>query len=140
MQFGNKFVLGTAQFGMKYGISNLNGTPNQAEIDSILDLANFNDIKKIDTAWNYGDSEKKIGKYLSRKKNKNFIITTKIKLNDIPLKTQFEYSLKMLNCNHVNLLAHSFETYASNEFQKIVNQGKKNGIILKHGVSLYEKK
>ena len=45
----------------------------------------------------------------------------------------------MLNCSHVNLLAHSFKTYVSNEFQKIVDQGKKNGIILKHGVSLYEK-
>ena len=139
MQFGNKFVLGTAQFGMKYGIANLNGIPSQAEINSILDLANVNDIKKIDTAWNYGDSEKKIGKYLRGGKNKKFIITTKIELNNIPLKTQFEYSLKMLNCSHVNLLAHSFETYVSSEFQRIVNQGKKNGIIVKHGVSLYEK-
>ena len=139
MQFENKFVLGSAQFGMKYGIANLTGSPNQAEIDSLIDLANLNDIKKIDTAWNYGDSERKIGKYLRKTKNKNFIITTKVKLNDIPLKTQFEHSLKMLNCAHVNLLAHSFETYLSNEFQKIVNRGKKNGIILKHGVSLYEK-
>ena len=125
MQFENKFVLGITQFGMKYGISNLSRTPNQAEIDSLLDLADYNDIKKIDTARNYGDSEKKIGKYLSGEKNKNFIITTKIELNDIPLKTQFEYSLKMLNCSHVNLLAHSFKTYVSNEFQKIVDQGKK---------------
>ena len=45
----------------------------------------------------------------------------------------------MLNCTHVNLLAHSYETYVSNEFQKIVNQGKKNGTIFKHGVSLYER-
>ena len=59
MQFENKFVLGSAQFGMKYGIANLSGLPNQAEIDSLIDLANLNDIKKIDTAWNYGDSEKK---------------------------------------------------------------------------------
>ena len=139
MQFENKFVLGSAQFGMKYGIANLTGSPNQAEVDSLIDLANLNDIKKIDTASNYGDSERKIGKYLRKTKNKNFIITTKIKLNDIPLKTQFEHSLKMLNCAHVNLLAHSFETYVSNEFQKIVNRGKKTGIILKHGVSLYEK-
>ena len=87
-----------------------------------------------------GIVKKKIGKYLRKTKNKNFIITTKIKLNGIPLKTQFEHSLKMLNCAQVNLLAHSYQTFVSNEFQKIVNQGKKNGIILKHGVSLYEKK
>ena len=91
MQFENKFVLGSAQFGMKYGIANLSGLPNQAEIDSLIDLANLNDIKKIDTAWNYGDSEKKIGKNLRKTKNKNFIITTKIKLND-PFKAQFEHS------------------------------------------------
>ena len=49
MQFENKFVLGSAQFGMKYGIANLTGSPNQAEVDSLIDLANLNDIKKIDT-------------------------------------------------------------------------------------------
>ena len=80
MQFENKFVLGSAQFGMKYGIANLSGLPNQAEIDSLIDLANLNDIKKIDTAWNYGDSEKKIGKYLKRKQ-KIKILSLRPKLN-----------------------------------------------------------
>lgn len=139
MKFEKKFVLGSAQFGMTYGISNLTGIPNQEEINSLLDIANLYKIKKIDTARSYGDSEKKIGKYFKRIKNKNFNITTKIELNEIPLKTQFEYSLKMLNCTHVNLLAHSFKTYASNEFRKVVDEGKNNGTILKHGVSLYEK-
>ena len=45
----------------------------------------------------------------------------------------------MLNCTNVNLLAHSFQTYASNEFREVVDEGKNNGTILKHGVSLYEK-
>ena len=139
MQFENKFVLGSAQFGTTYGISNLTGIPNQAKVNSLLDFANLNDIKKIDTAYSYGDSEKKIGKYFNGIKNKNFIITTKIELNEIPLKSQFEHSLKMLNCTHVNLLAHSYKTYVSNEFRKVVDKGKNNGTILKHGVSLYEK-
>ena len=34
-----KMVLGTAQFGMDYGIVNINGKPKKKEVFDILDLA-----------------------------------------------------------------------------------------------------
>ena len=34
-----KMVLGTAQFGMDYGIANINGKPKKKEVFGILDLA-----------------------------------------------------------------------------------------------------
>ena len=35
----NKLVIGTAQFGMDYGIANVNGKPKHKQIFDILDLA-----------------------------------------------------------------------------------------------------
>ena len=59
----NKLCIGTAQFGMDYGVNNKVGTVGQNEIAKILDLAYSNGINSLDTAKSYGQSEYKIGKY-----------------------------------------------------------------------------
>ena len=58
-----KIVLGTAQFGDKYGITNINRSPNFNEISKILDVSKSKNICFIDTAANYKKVEKKLGKY-----------------------------------------------------------------------------
>ena len=58
----NRFALGTAQFGMRYGINN--SSKASIDINEIEEILNFSLEKKIDlldTAMNYGDSEKKAG-------------------------------------------------------------------------------
>jgi aryl-alcohol dehydrogenase-like predicted oxidoreductase len=73
-----KFVLGSAQFGMNYGINNLTKL-NINAISSILDQANEAGITKIDTARAYGDSESILGSTLSALDiADNFLITTKL--------------------------------------------------------------
>lgn len=52
-----KLGLGTAQFGMNYGVSNKNGQPNIEEVSKILALAMSTGIRVIDTAPIYGTSE-----------------------------------------------------------------------------------
>ena len=59
-----KLAIGTAQFGMVYGIANQNGQVQQDEITTILDLAWENGIHTLDTAKAYGTSEEAIGSYL----------------------------------------------------------------------------
>jgi len=59
-----KIGLGTAQFGMDYGISNCDGKTPEQEVASILDLASQNGIRIIDTAALYGVSEEVLGKTL----------------------------------------------------------------------------
>ena len=56
-----ELVLGTAQFGMEYGITNSSGKVSIDSIEQILDFAYSNNIKKIDTAISYGESEKNLG-------------------------------------------------------------------------------
>jgi len=69
-----KIVLGTAQFGDKYGITNKNGSPNFDEISKILNVCKNENICFIDTAANYNNVEKKLGKH----DVKSFKIITKI--------------------------------------------------------------
>jgi spore coat polysaccharide biosynthesis protein SpsF len=57
-------VLGSAQFGLAYGIANRAGKPDDQELRAILDLAERHGISHIDTAAGYGDSEHRIGSAL----------------------------------------------------------------------------
>jgi len=56
-----RLALGTAQFGLPYGIANASGQVDQAEVQTILDYANLKGIDTLDTAISYGDSEQLLG-------------------------------------------------------------------------------
>ena len=58
----SKLALGTVQFGLNYGVSNISGQTNLSEATKIIKLAEEENIDLIDTAISYGDSEKTIGK------------------------------------------------------------------------------
>ena len=53
----NKIILGTAQFGLDYGINNQNGKVSDKDVDQILNYAFESGIKELDTASSYGNSE-----------------------------------------------------------------------------------
>ena len=57
--------IGTAQFGMKYGITNKNDEISEEESHEILTLCEENNVKFIDTAQAYGTAESKIGNWKS---------------------------------------------------------------------------
>ena len=57
----SKIGLGTAQWGLDYGISNLDGITPCGEVTKILDYSKSCGINTIDTAREYGASEKVLG-------------------------------------------------------------------------------
>jgi aryl-alcohol dehydrogenase-like predicted oxidoreductase len=57
--------LGTAQFGLDYGISNRDGKTPPAEVGRILALAEENGVRLLDTAAQYGDAEEALGRCLA---------------------------------------------------------------------------
>ena len=59
----SKIAIGTAQFGMNYGISNKLGIVKQSEVSKILNKARFLGINTIDMAQSYGISEKILGNF-----------------------------------------------------------------------------
>lgn len=56
-----RLALGSAQWGMPYGIANASGPPNDAELRALIDAAETAGIRQIDTARAYGRAEERIG-------------------------------------------------------------------------------
>jgi aryl-alcohol dehydrogenase-like predicted oxidoreductase len=56
-----KLALGTAQFGLNYGISNQTGQVTHEEVKAILRHAKAIGITTLDTATGYGESEQRLG-------------------------------------------------------------------------------
>ena len=56
-----KLALGTAQFGMSYGINNMAGQVSQHTAQQILQYASLVGMHTIDTAIAYGNSERCLG-------------------------------------------------------------------------------
>lgn len=74
----NTLVLGTAQLGMRYGIANISGKPDEQGVAEILSAAWTAGVEVIDTAQVYGDSERVIGAYLRAHPDQSFRIITKL--------------------------------------------------------------
>lgn len=59
-----KLGLGTAQFGLDYGVSNTRGRLSEAEARATLAVAAEGGLRLIDTAAQYGDAETALGRAL----------------------------------------------------------------------------
>jgi spore coat polysaccharide biosynthesis protein SpsF len=81
----NRMVLGTAQFGLTYGIANTNGQPAQHQVKTFVQTAIANGVQYLDTARAYGESEQVLGKALSGGWESRATIITKLSpLDDCP--------------------------------------------------------
>ena len=56
-----KLALGTVQFGLDYGVSNISGQVGVSEVRSVLQEARRHSIDTLDTAAVYGNSESVLG-------------------------------------------------------------------------------
>lgn len=70
----NRLALGTAQFGLLYGIANQVGQVSRSEAMNMLQFAAANGINTLDTAIAYGDSESCLGELGVH----NFNVVTKL--------------------------------------------------------------
>lgn len=135
----NKLVLGTAQFGLDYGINNSNGIVKLNEVHKILDFAFENNILTLDTAASYGNAELLIGNYFKENPEKEFKIITKISSYDKTLEEQMYSSIQRLNIEKIEcLFFHSLSLYK--HFLKELGPFKKKfkGIRVEEiGVSIY---
>ena len=72
-----KICIGTAQFGLTYGITNTEGQVQQDQVKKLLLLAQQLNIDYLDTAQAYGNSEQILG--LSLPPKSKFHIVSKLK-------------------------------------------------------------
>ena len=132
----NKLAIGTAQFGLNYGIANPNGRVNANQIQSILDFAHEKGINILDTAKAYGNSEKSIGNYL-KLTEKTWHIVTKISDSDKNLIEQILDSKEKLTVLPTIILAHSANLFLDPMFQSKLQETKDKKLVHSIGVSLY---
>ncbi len=88
----DKIILGTAQFGLNYGINNLTGKPSNLQVIEILNFASENRIKILDTADAYGDAAEIIGLY-NESFPTRFLLNTKFTKSKIP----FNRTIKIIS-------------------------------------------
>jgi aryl-alcohol dehydrogenase-like predicted oxidoreductase len=146
ISFGcKKIALGTAQFGLSYGIANRVGQINQIESARIISLARSSSIDMLDTAMAYGSSENVLGQIGVD----SFNVVTK--LPPLPLGgldvsswifDQISLSLARLKLKTIYaVLLHKpsdlFGT-TGNELCYALTKLKHNGIAKKIGVSIYD--
>ena len=93
-----KISLGTAQFGLDYGVSSRTRV-NDDEVKKILEFARDSGVTDIDTATTYGESEKIVGFW----NIKEFKITTKIP--EVPEEVQYvdDWVQQIINNSLINL-------------------------------------
>lgn len=145
MQLG----LGTAQFGLEYGVSNVLGRTPEDEVSRIMKLAAEKGVHFLDTAAAYGESEAVLGRCIRRKAG--FKIVTKTP----PLKSSkgtlaatnivsngFNASLKRLKVSSVyGLLVHHAEDLLGpdgNDIWEWLSERKSSGQVERIGISVYE--
>ncbi len=140
----SKLALGSANFGLDYGLSNVSGKISETKLDNILSLANKSHVEVIDTAQAYGDSELRVGALCS---DYSFKIVTKIgvELENYGVKNSIsglvDQSLKRIKQPQLYaVLLHRPEILLGDEGSKIIKELrslKDQGIICKVGISIY---
>jgi aryl-alcohol dehydrogenase-like predicted oxidoreductase len=135
-----KIALGSVQFGLNYGVSNVDGQVSSDEVSNILNAAQSHHIQFIDTAVGYGNSESVLGEYLQQNPNKNFHIVTKtppIASMSQSMSTVVDNSLKRLHCSKLyGLLLHDPSEINDEIYAQLV-QLKNEEKVKKIGVSVY---
>lgn len=135
-----KLALGTAQFGLDYGLSNKTGKVALDEASSLIEYARNNGITLLDTAFAYGDSEKILGAIGAD----DWLVVTKlpsIKELNRSVKSAVQESLNRLKLEKIYaILLHRPEdligVYGKQLYQDLY-QLKQEGSIKKIGLSIY---
>src|SRR5271157_1371330 len=109
-----KLVLGTANFGLTYGIAN-NRMLSEEEAFAILEKAVEVGVCRLDTARGYGDAEKVIDRFF-RGHGKVFDVVTKLPDREYlvaqDVERQIKTSLENLGVGRIDtLLLHSFRSF-----------------------------
>jgi aryl-alcohol dehydrogenase-like predicted oxidoreductase len=144
-----KLVLGTAQFGLPYGATNVRGVPAKPELVEILSTAKDEGIEVLDTAAEYGCSEESLGQSAGDHAGFRYITKT-LQFNGRGLgreelssiKNRFAKSLSNLRVERVfGLLVHNVEDCLAKGGEQLVElliELRDTGKAERIGISVYD--
>lgn len=133
----NQVVLGTVQFGLDYGVSNIDGKTHKKEVNRILSRGYELGVRELDTAPSYGDAESVIVEEMTD----NYKINTKLlpcsgNTKEIVLKT-LDASFDMFGSNFNSVAVHKVEDLLESELVKVIESLRESDRFEKIGVSIY---
>lgn len=131
-------VLGTAQFGAGYGVTNAKGRLTDAELADIMGVAQGHGIRAVDTAAGYGDAQTRLRLWAP-----DLVITTKIPgSSPADVRHHLEVSLGELGVDRVDsCLVHDWHELTGGQRRAVasaMSQARSEGIVQDVGVSAYE--
>jgi len=131
-----ELVLGTAQRGHAYGVTNAVGRLGDDEIASIVAVARKSSITDVDTARGYGDAETRLRPFAQ-----DFAVTTKVSGGDDVL-AQVEASLNDLGVDSLDgVLVHDWDGLdCKGQGMSVLSYGQllDSGKVARVGVSVYD--
>lgn len=145
MTFVHRLGLGTAQWGLPYGIANKHGRPELETIDVILKKAAAAGIATLDTASAYGEAERVLGLVAAAARGFQIVTKTAVGYSGqgaaAAIISTFHKSLRKMGADSIDtLLVHHGASLIEeggkeiwSALQNLVNEGKARRI----GVSVY---
>ncbi len=143
----NKLGLGTAQWGLPYGLANQHGITSPETVTALLNEARHHGIEILDTASLYGKSEAVLGSnplegFKVVTKTPKFVTCHISDIEVYQLNETFQQSLNLLRCKTIyGLLIHHAEDILVSGGDKLLTammQLKDKGLVEKIGVSVYD--
>jgi len=133
-----KLALGTVQFGLSYGITNMSGQVQTKEAVEILSHAAHNNISILDTAAAYGNSENVLGDLSTQKFDVISKIPSLITLNKSITQCISESLENLKRQSLYGLMFHDEKDLFSSEIPFIeLLTAKNSGLVKKVGCSFY---
>ena len=143
-----QLCLGTAQFGLPYGITNHEGQVREEIVCRLLKKAEESGFTWLDTAQSYGNAESVIGRQLNRKHGYNLITKLEKQEKSVLVKEDAEkweecylVSCKRLRAEKLHsLLLHSPEDLrkpGSDYLKQWLLSLRDRGMVERIGISIY---
>ena len=136
----SELVLGTAQLGMAYGITNGQGQPDFDQAQALLQAAINLGITSFDTAAGYGESEVILGKVLGHRRDYLYELISKYPpLNDQAWSKDYPVFRSLARLRQTQLstyVLHRADFLKDSELMGLLQALKAEGYIQKLGVSV----
>lgn len=138
LAFAQRLALGTAQFGLAYGLNNQAGQPTTAAVAEVLAAAQAAGLTLLDTAAAYGNSEVRLGELAGD--NAAFDLITKLPAGPPAQVTQYlaESLARLRRTQLYGVLFHAFGPLQAQPAAWLALQAARAaGQVARIGVSLY---
>ena len=138
VRWTDRLALGTAQFGLPYGISNVHGKVAPTEVGRILDVAHAAGVMTLDTAAAYGDAETVLGAELRSRPAFEIVSKCPPGIQADRFIEALEGTLGRLRRPQIKAcLAHRFDDFRDPSLRSCMVEARERCLIRQFGASLY---